>query len=92
MKPSLLLVALLAAIGLCACDRPPTTITPTPSVTVVPPAPPQNTSNPAGTTIVAVPVPGPPGPPGPQGDPGPQGKPGDTVVVPVPVPDNQKQQ
>jgi hypothetical protein len=88
MKPSLLLISLLAAIGLCACDRPASTITP--SVTVVPPAPPQNTT--PNTTIVPVPVPGPPGPPGPQGDQGPQGRPGDTVIVPVPVPDNQKPQ
>lgn len=96
MKYSKLSVALLAAIGLSACER--TVVTPpvsSPGPVVVPSTP----------VIVPtpVPVPGPPGPqgkagsegmpgtPGLEGTPGPKGEPGksrDTVVI-VPVPEKR---
>ena len=91
MKYSNLAVAVLAAIGLSACER----------TIVTPPV-----SSPSSSTVVVptpVPVPGPPGPqgkagpegmpgtPGPVGDPGQKGEPGksrDTVVI-VPVPEKR---
>jgi hypothetical protein len=91
MKRSILLCSLLGSLTLAACDRPsepPANVT----VSQVPPAPqPTNTTQPVqSTTIVPVPVPGPPGPPGPQGDPGPQGKTGDNIVIVPPPSDNNK--
>lgn len=75
MKYSNLAVALLAAIGLSACER-----------TVV--TPPVSSPSPAPVVVpVPVAVPGPPGPegkPGAEGTPGPQGDPGksrDTIVI-----------
>ncbi|MEO7494537.1 MAG: hypothetical protein ABIT83_16160 [Massilia sp.] len=75
---STLLVALLAVIGLTACEK--TTVTPAPTVVT-----------PTVEKQVAVPVavPGPAGAPGEPGKPGEKGEPGkagDTIVV---VPENK---
>lgn len=77
-----LLVAMLAVIGLTACEK--TTVNP-PSTTVVNPTVEKQVAVPG--PAVAVPVPGPAGAPGAPGDkgdagkPGEPGKPGDTVIV-----------
>jgi hypothetical protein len=84
MKTSLL-VAMLAVIGLTACEK--TTVNP-PATTVVNPTVEKQVAVPG--PAVPVPVPGPAGTPGPKGEPGTPGetgkpgepgKPGDTVVV-----------
>jgi hypothetical protein len=78
MKTTLLL-AMLAVIGLSACEK--TTVNP-PATTVVNPTVEKQTAVPG--PAVPVPVPGPAGAPGPKGEPGAPGepgKPGDTVVV-----------
>ena len=64
MKTTILL-AMLATLGLTACEK---TVTNTPAPTVV-------------EKTVPVPVPGPPGEPGAPGPQGEPGKPGDTPVV-----------
>lgn len=71
-----LLVAMLAVIGLTACEK--TTVNP-PATTVVNPTVEKQVAVP-----VPVPVPGPagaPGAPGEKGAAGEPGKPGDTVIV-----------
>jgi len=80
MNPSILLLSLLAAVAVVACDKP--------TVVNVPPA----TTSPAPAAVpVPVPVPGPAGPQGPTGqpgEPGQPGKPGDgstVIVVPPPA-------
>jgi hypothetical protein len=73
-----LLAALLAVIGLTACEK--TTVTP-PSTTVVQPTVEKQVAQPV---PVPVPVPGPagaPGTPGEKGEKGEPGKPGDTTIV-----------
>jgi hypothetical protein len=73
-----LLVAMLALVGLTACEK--TTVNPPASTTVVTPT----VETPVAVPGPAVPVPGPagaPGAPGATGEKGDQGKPGDTVVV-----------
>jgi hypothetical protein len=69
-----LLVAMLAVIGLTACEK--TTVNP-PATTVVQPTVEKQVAVPG----PAVPVPGPAGAPGAPGEKGEPGKPGDTVVV-----------
>lgn len=77
-----LLVAMLAVIGLTACEK--TTVNP-PATTVVNPTVEKQVAVPG--PAVPVPVPGPAGAPGAPGDkgdtgkPGEPGKPGDTVIV-----------
>jgi hypothetical protein len=77
-----ILIALLAVIGLTACEK--TTVNP-PATTVVNPTVEKPVAVPG--PAVPVPVPGPagaPGAPGEKGAPGAQGepgKPGDTVIV-----------
>ena len=69
MKHAAMFTVVLLALGLSACEKKETVVTPGPTVAVPGPA---------------VPVPGPAGAPGPQGAPGPEGqkgKSGDTVVV-----------
>lgn len=75
MKYSTLLIALLAVVGLSACEKA-TTVN-------VPPAESTTTVVPGPAVTVPVPVPGPAGPPGAEG---PKGEPGSgtTVIVPVP--------
>jgi hypothetical protein len=75
MKTSLL-VAMLAVIGLTACEK--TTVNP-PATTVVQPTVEKQVAVPG--PAVPVPVPGPAGAPGAPGEKGEPGKPGDTVVV-----------
>jgi hypothetical protein len=70
-----LLVAMLAVIGLTACEK--TTVTP--PATVVQPTVEKQVAVPG--PAVPVPVPGPAGAPGAPGEKGEPGKPGDTVVV-----------
>ena len=82
MKKSLLLVSLLATIGLMACDRPATVVTPPATVVNTPPA-----SSPPAT--ITVPVPGPQGAPGAEGPKGEPGKGGDTVIVTPPATDKK---
>lgn len=75
-----LLAALLAVVGLTACEK-------TESTTVIPPATTVVETPAASPAVVPVPVPGPagaPGAPGEKGDPGAPGEPGkegDTVIV-----------
>ncbi len=74
-----LLVAMLAVIGLTACEK--TTVNP-PATTVVNPTVEKQVAVPG--PVVPVPVPGPAGTPGEKGEagkPGEPGKPGDTVIV-----------
>jgi hypothetical protein len=71
-----LLVAMLAVIGLTACEK--TTVNP-PATTVVQPTVEKQVAVPG--PAVPVPVPGPAGAPGAPGEKGEPGKPGDTVVV-----------
>ena len=72
MKYALLSAALLATLGLAACEK--TVVAPpTPSVVAVP--------GPSSTTVVPVPVPGPPGAPGAPGADGAKGKDGETLVI-----------
>jgi hypothetical protein len=74
-----LLVAMLAVVGLTACEK--TTVNP-PATTVVQPTVETPVAVPG--PAVPVPVPGPagaPGAPGAPGEKGETGKPGDTVVV-----------
>ncbi len=74
-----LLVAMLAVIGLTACEK--TTVNP-PATTVVNPTVEKQVAVPGPAVPVA--VPGPAGAPGEKGDagkPGEPGKPGDTVIV-----------
>jgi hypothetical protein len=71
-----LLVAMLAVIGLTACEK--TTVNP-PATTVVQPTVEKQVAVPG--PAVPVPVPGPAGAPGAPGAKGDTGKPGDTVVV-----------
>lgn len=74
-----LLVAMLAVIGLTACEK--TTVNP-PATTVVNPTVEKQVAVPG--PAVPVPVPGPAGAPGEKGDagkPGEPGKTGDTVIV-----------
>ena len=81
MKASIL-VAMLAVIGLTACEK--TTVNP-PATTVV-----QPTATVEKPVAVPVPVPGPAGPAGAPGEKGEAGKPGDTVVVlPEAKPENK---
>ncbi|MDB5910340.1 MAG: hypothetical protein JWP34_4454 [Massilia sp.] len=68
-----LLVAMLALVGLTACEK--TTVNP-PATTVVNPTVEKQVAVPG--QPVPVPVPGPAGAPGEKGEPG---KPGDTIVV-----------
>jgi hypothetical protein len=70
-----LLVALLAVVGLTACEK--TTVNP--PATVVQPTVEKQVAVPG--PAVPVPVPGPAGAPGAPGEKGEPGKPGDTVVV-----------
>jgi hypothetical protein len=74
-----LLVAMLAVVGLTACEK--TTVNP-PATTVVNPTVEKQVTVPG--PAVPVPVPGPAGAPGEKGEagqPGEPGKPGDTVIV-----------
>ena len=84
MKSSLLIsAAVLAALGLAACEK--TVVQPTAVPVPVPSSP--------STVVVPTPVPGPPGAPGPQGSSGPEGTPGkdgrpgsgNTIVVVPPA-------
>jgi hypothetical protein len=68
-----LLAAVLAVVGLTACEK--TTVNP--PATVVTPTVEKQSETPPST----VPVPGPQGPAGPAGEKGEPGKPGDTTVV-----------
>jgi hypothetical protein len=73
-----LLAALLAVVGLTACEK--TTVNP-PATTVVQPTVEKHVADPV---PVPVPVPGPagaPGAPGEKGEKGEPGKPGDTTIV-----------
>ena len=75
MNRSILMAALVAAVGLAACDKP--------TVVNVPPTP-VAVPGPAGT-------PGAPGTPGTPGSPGETGRPGDSPVIviqPASVPSN----
>ena len=77
MKYLTLFAALVAALGLSACEK--TTVQPsTPPTVVQVPVP------------VPVPVPGPQGAPGPQGEPGAPGKSGSTVVIVPPPSDSDR--
>jgi hypothetical protein len=68
-----ILVAMLAVVGLSACEK--TTVNP-PATTVV-----QPTATVEKPVAVPVPVPGPAGAPGAPGEKGEPGKPGDTTIV-----------
>ncbi|MBZ2207034.1 hypothetical protein [Massilia soli] len=72
-----LLAALMAVVGLTACEK-------TESTTVMPPSTTVVETPVASPAVVPVPVPGPagaPGAPGEKGEPGEPGKEGDTVIV-----------
>jgi hypothetical protein len=73
-----LLVAMLAVIGLTACEK--TTVNP-PATTVVTPTVEKQVAVPGPAVPVPVPVPGPAGAPGEKGDKGEPGKTGDAVIV-----------
>ena len=80
----LILVAVLLAIGLSACDRKTetTVVQPVP----VPTQPPTVVAGPPGPQGPSG-APGAPGTPGPEGEPG---KPGKSAVVIVPVPESER--
>lgn len=73
-----LLVAMLAVIGLTACEK--TTVNP-PATTVVQPTVEKPVAVPGPAVPVPVPVPGPAGAPGEKGEKGEPGKTGDAVIV-----------
>ena len=73
-----LLVAMLAVIGLTACEK--TTVNP-PATTVVTPTVEKQVAVPGPAVPVPVPVPGPAGAPGEKGEKGEPGKTGDAVIV-----------
>jgi hypothetical protein len=77
-----ILVAMLAIVGLTACEK--TTVNP-PATTVVTPTVEKQVAVPGPAVPVAVPgpagAPGAPGEKGEAGKPGEPGKPGDTVIV-----------
>lgn len=73
-----LLVAMLAVIGLTACEK--TTVNP-PATTVVQPTVEKQVAVPGPAVPVPVPVPGPAGAPGEKGEKGEPGKTGDAVIV-----------
>lgn len=70
-----ILVAMLAVVGLSACEK--TTVNP-PATTVVQPT--ATVEKPVAVPV-PVPVPGPAGAPGAPGEKGEPGKPGDTTIV-----------
>lgn len=73
-----LLVAMLAVVGLTACEK--TTVNP-PATTVVTPTVEKQVAVPGPAVPVPVPVPGPAGAPGEKGEKGEPGKTGDAVIV-----------